>query len=104
MSAVRIGIVGVAGRMGQAITREIAASKGAAVLAGGIEQPGEGIVTPHGKRPAIGRKRHRREAVPSLVHEARPARGHVPNGHGPCLLRLAGAGDLRGTPAGGAGD
>lgn len=40
MSAVRIGIVGVAGRMGQAITREIAASQGAAVLAGGIEQPG----------------------------------------------------------------
>ena len=40
MSAVRIGIVGVAGRMGQAITREIAASNGAAVVAGGIEQPG----------------------------------------------------------------
>ncbi len=40
MSAVRIGIVGVAGRMGQAIVREIAASQGAAVVAGGIEQPG----------------------------------------------------------------
>ncbi|WP_341895033.1 4-hydroxy-tetrahydrodipicolinate reductase [Ferrovibrio terrae] len=40
MSAVRIGIVGIAGRMGQAITREIAASNGAAALGGGIEQPG----------------------------------------------------------------
>ncbi|HLT76644.1 MAG TPA: 4-hydroxy-tetrahydrodipicolinate reductase [Ferrovibrio sp.] len=35
----RIGIVGVAGRMGQAILREIAATSGA-VLAGGSERPG----------------------------------------------------------------
>lgn len=50
MSAVRIGIVGVAGRMGQAITREIAASNGAAVVAGGIEQPGNPAL---GKDPGV---------------------------------------------------
>lgn len=39
MSAVRIGIVGVAGRMGQTLVREIAATPGA-VVGGGLERPG----------------------------------------------------------------
>lgn len=39
MSAVRIGIVGIAGRMGQALVREVLGTEGAA-LAGGTERPG----------------------------------------------------------------
>jgi len=39
MTDIRMGVVGVAGRMGRALVREIAAADGA-VLAGGIERPG----------------------------------------------------------------
>ncbi len=39
MSGIRMGVVGVAGRMGRALVREIAAAEGA-VLAGGIDRPG----------------------------------------------------------------
>ncbi len=39
MNEVRIGVVGCAGRMGQALLREITAAEGA-VIAGGIERPG----------------------------------------------------------------
>lgn len=39
MSAIRIGIVGIAGRMGQTLVREVAQTKGC-VLAGGTELPG----------------------------------------------------------------
>ena len=49
MSAVRIGIVGIAGRMGQALVREIAATPGA-VLAGGTERPGSEFL---GKDPGL---------------------------------------------------
>lgn len=49
MSAVRIGIVGIAGRMGQAMVREIANTSGA-VLGGGTERPGSEFL---GKDPGL---------------------------------------------------
>lgn len=49
MSAVRIGIVGIAGRMGQALVREIANTPGAAV-GGGTERPGSEFL---GKDPGL---------------------------------------------------
>jgi 4-hydroxy-tetrahydrodipicolinate reductase len=49
MSAVRIGIVGIAGRMGQALVREIAATPGA-VVAGGTERAGSEFI---GKDPGL---------------------------------------------------
>ncbi|WP_341703106.1 4-hydroxy-tetrahydrodipicolinate reductase [Ferrovibrio sp.] len=44
MSATRIGIVGIGGRMGLAMAREIAATRGAAVLGGGSERPGSALL------------------------------------------------------------
>jgi 4-hydroxy-tetrahydrodipicolinate reductase len=43
MADLRLGVVGVAGRMGRALIREIAATKGARV-SGGIEKPGSEMI------------------------------------------------------------